>query len=147
MIKLTVFTPVYNRANTLERAYKSLELQTNKEFIWLIIDDGSTDNITQCIEEIKKAASFPVEYHRKENGGRHTAVNYSYNFLHTEYVVTLDSDDELLPDAVEKILNTWEKIPKEEYDRFWCISGREMYAHNGKMVGRPYPDGINDLKG
>lgn len=108
---------------------------------------GSTDNITQCIEEIKKAASFPVEYHRKENGGRHTAVNYSYNFLHTEYVVTLDSDDELLPDAVEKILNTWEKIPKEEYDRFWCISGREMYAHNGKMVGRPYPDGINDLKG
>ena len=147
MYELTVFTPAYNRANTIERAYKSLENQTSKEFIWLIIDDGSTDNTSEMIAQIKEHASFPIEYHRKENGGRHTAVNYSYQFLKTRYVVTLDSDDELLPDAVEKMLKTWNDIPKNEYDRFWCISGREMYAHNGKMVGAPYPEGINQLAG
>lgn len=145
--ELTVFTPTYNRATTLERAYKSLEIQTNKAFIWLIIDDGSTDNTAGMIDHIKKSAPFPVEYHRKENGGRHTAVNYSYQFLNTKYVVTLDSDDELLPDAVEKMLKTWNNIPQSEYDRFWCISGREMYAHNGEMVGKPYSEGINQLKG
>ena len=147
MKKLTVFTPTYNRANTLERAYNSLEAQTCKDFVWLIIDDGSTDNTQKIVEQIKRKATFPVEYHRKENGGRHTAVNYSYRFLKTEYVVTLDSDDELLPSAVEKMLNTWNYISTIDYDRFWCISGREMYAHNGQMVGKPYPEGINNLKG
>lgn len=147
MYELTVFTPAYNRSNTIARAYKSLENQTSKEFIWLIIDDGSTDNTSEMIAQIKEHASFPIEYHRKENGGRHTAVNYSYPFLKTKYVVTLDSDDELLPDAVEKMLKTWNGIPKNEYDRFWCISGREMYADNGEMVGKPYPEGINRLAG
>ncbi|MBO5051101.1 MAG: glycosyltransferase family 2 protein [Clostridia bacterium] len=147
MYDLTVFTPTYNRATTLERAYKSLEAQTDKTFIWLIIDDGSTDNTLEIIEKIKKIASFPVEYHKKENGGRHTAVNFSYQYLKTKYVVTLDSDDELLPNAVENMLNTWRSIPEEEYDRFWCISGREMYADSGTMVGRPYPPEINRLKG
>lgn len=147
MYELTVFTPAYNRANTLERAYRSLENQTSKEFIWLVIDDGSTDNTFELIAQIKENASFPIEYHRKENGGRHTAVNFSYQFLKTKYVVTLDSDDELLPDAVEKMLRTWNSIPKEEYDRFWCISGREMYADSGEMVGKPYPEGINQLRG
>lgn len=147
MVELTIFTPAYNRAKTLKRAYNSLELQTCKDFIWLIIDDGSTDNTKEVIDEIKKSASFPIEYHWKQNGGRHTAVNFSYKYLKTEYVVTLDSDDELMPKAVELILNTWHSIPKKEYDRFWCISGREMYAHNFEMVGKPYPDGINELRG
>lgn len=147
MKKLTVFTLAYNRAKTLERAYKSLELQTSKDFIWLIIDDGSTDNTMQLVEQLSKNSSFPIEYHRKENGGRHTAVNYSYQYLKTEYVVTLDSDDELVPDAVEKMLLTWSEIPKDEYDRFWCVTGREMYAHNGEMVGKPFPENINMLRG
>ena len=41
---LTVFTPTYNRAYCLHQCYESLKRQTNKDFIWLIIDDGSTDN-------------------------------------------------------------------------------------------------------
>ena len=147
MLELTVFTPAFNRVKTLERAYLSLEAQTCKDFVWLIIDDGSTDNTKELISKIKDKASFPVEYHWKENGGRHTAVNYSYNYLNTKYVVTLDSDDELLPNAVELMLNTWHSISNSDYDRFWCISGREMYAHNGEMVGKPYPEGINNLVG
>lgn len=147
MKELTVFTPTYNRATTLERAYKSLENQTSKEFIWLIIDDGSTDDTEKVVAEFKKNATFGIEYYKKENGGRHTAVNYSYQFLKTKYVVTLDSDDELLPNAVEKMLKTWNTIPIEDYERFWCITGREMDADTGCLVGKPFPHGINQLKG
>lgn len=147
MCKITVFTPTYNRARTLRIAFESLMNQTNHNFIWLIIDDGSTDNTSELIDEFKEKALFEIRYYWKENGGRHTAVNYSYQFLNTEYVITLDSDDELVPDAIEKILKIWESIPKEKYDKYWCISGREIYASNGLMVGKPYPPNINDLSG
>lgn len=146
-IKLTIFTPTYNREHTLTRAFDSLMRQTNKNFIWLIIDDGSKDNTPLLVEKFVEQADFQIEYHWKENGGRHTAVNYSYQFLKTEYVVTLDSDDELLDDAVEKILKIWNSIPSKDYDRFWCISGRELNYETGKIVGVPYPEGINNLHG
>ena len=41
MVLLTVFTPTYNRAHTLPEAYCSLKAQTSKNFLWLIVDDGS----------------------------------------------------------------------------------------------------------
>lgn len=147
MNTITVFTPTYNRAHTLTRAFNSLMKQTCKDFVWLVIDDGSTDNTRSVIDELKGKADFEIRYYWKKNGGRHTAVNYSYQYLDTPYVVTLDSDDELLPDAIEKMINTWKKIPATEYDRFWCISGREMNATTGKMVGKPYPKMINILSG
>lgn len=147
MSTITVFTPTYNRAKTLERAFESLTRQTSKDFEWLIIDDGSTDNTKSIVSDFISKADFPIHYYWKENGGRHTAVNYSYQYLSTPYVVTLDSDDELLPNAIEKMINTWNSIPLEEYDRFWCISGREEIAETGEMVGEPYPENINKLSG
>lgn len=86
MKSITVFTPAYNRAHTLRRAFESLKKQTCKDFEWLIIDDGSSDGTIELIEELKEEADFPVRYYWKENGGRHTAVNYSYQFLRTKYV-------------------------------------------------------------
>lgn len=144
---LTVFTPAYNRAHTLRRAFESLKKQTCKDFEWLIIDDGSTDGTSELIEIFKKEADFPVRYYWKENGGRHTAVNYSYQFLRTKYVVTLDSDDELTSDAVELMLRAWESVPKDRYNQIWCVSGREMDANTRRLVGAPYPNNINELSG
>lgn len=147
MSTITVFTPTYNRANTLKRAFESLMRQSSKDFEWLIIDDGSTDNTKSIVSDFISKADFPIHYYWKENGGRHTAVNFSYQYLNTPYVVTLDSDDELLPDAIEKMINTWKSIPQEDYERFWCISGREENAETGEMVGIPYPPNINQLHG
>lgn len=147
MPRITVFTPTFNRKNKLKIAFASLLKQTTHDFVWLIIDDGSTDGTDQLIAKFQEEADFQIIYKWKENGGRHTAVNYSYDFLQTEYVVTLDSDDELLPDAIEKMLKTWDSIPQNQYNRFWCISGREQYADTGEMVGKPYPQNINDLQG
>lgn len=147
MKTITVFTPAYNRARTLRRAFESLKRQTCKDFEWLIIDDGSSDGTDKLVEQFKREADFSIRYYWKENGGRHTAVNYSYQFLRTEYVVTLDSDDELTDNAIELMIKDWNEVPKDKYDKIWCVSGREMDANTHEFVGKPYPENINDLSG
>lgn len=147
MIKITVFTPTYNRKSKLRRAFNSLQNQTSKNFVWLIIDDGSTDGTCDLINDLINEASFPIEYHWKENGGRHTAANLSYQYIRTPYVVTLDSDDELVPNAIEMMIQTWEEMPDNKRKHCWCISGREAYFDTGKMIGHPYPEDINKYSG
>ena len=105
MEKLTIMTPTYNRAYILKRAYNSLINQTNKNFIWLIIDDGSNDNTEILVKEWIKDKKIKIEYYKKQNGGKHTAINFALDRLKTEYVVlTLDSDDYFTENAVDVIL-------------------------------------------
>ena len=56
--KVTILTPSYNRAHTLPRVFESLQKQTFKDFEWLVIDDGSTDNTKDLVEEFQKIADF-----------------------------------------------------------------------------------------
>ena len=98
---LSVFTPTFNRLNSLQEAYKSLLNQTDKDFYWLIIDDGSTDSTSIWIEETKKVAPFKIDYFYKPNGGKHTATQLAAQKCISEYLLILDSDDTLLPQAVE----------------------------------------------
>lgn len=81
--------------------------QSCKDFQWLVIDDGSSDNTKTVVESFIKNSDFCVEYHYKQNGGKHTALNYAHSFIKGDYVLILDSDDVLVPEAVEKILNAW----------------------------------------
>ena len=69
MKTITIFTPTYNRANTLVRTYKSLCYQTCKDFEWLIVDDGSNDNTSKLVEQWIVEADFVIRYIYKENGG------------------------------------------------------------------------------
>lgn len=109
-MKLTIITPTYNRKNNLRKCYESLKNQTMTCFKWLIIDDGSMDATDQLVKEwSKKSNPFFIEYHYKKNGGKHTALNYSHPFIDSELIMILDSDDYLLPDAVETICYDWEK--------------------------------------
>ncbi|MDR0306120.1 MAG: glycosyltransferase family 2 protein [Chitinispirillales bacterium] len=147
MAYVTVFTPTYNRKHTLKRAFESLQRQTFLDFIWLIVDDGSTDDTNELVEEFKKEAVFPIEYYYKENGGKHTAYNFSHEFVKTEYRITLDSDDELPDNTLEQIKKAWESIPQEDYDRFWCLRGRCIVAETGEVMSDEWPQGINTLKG
>lgn len=105
---LTVFTPSYNRAHTLGRTYMSLCRQTCKDFEWLIIDDGSTDNTRDVVQEWLFADNgFRIQYVYKENGGLHTGYNKAIELMETELCVCVDSDDWMPDDAVEKILSCW----------------------------------------
>ena len=115
-IRLTIFTPTYNRIKTLERTYRSLCNQTDKRFIWLIVDDGSTDNTENVVSEWKKADNgFEIRYVYKKNGGMHTAHNTAYENIDTELNTCIDSDDFMPNDAVRKILEFWERFGNEKY--------------------------------
>ena len=91
---LTIFTPAYNRAHTLPRTYDSLCGQSCKNFIWLIIDDGSTDNTAELVRDWQNCDNgFEIQYIYKENGGMHTAHNAAYANIRTELNTCIDSDD------------------------------------------------------
>lgn len=116
MESLTVFTPAYNRAHTLGRTYKSLCAQSNKDFIWMVVDDGSTDHTRQLVESWKKEdCGFQIVYIYKENGGMHTAHNTAYKNITTPLNVCIDSDDTMAPGAVEKILSFWKAHGSDRY--------------------------------
>ena len=132
-IQLTIFTPAYNRAHTLPRTLESLKKQQNKNFKWLIIDDGSTDDTKELVDKwLKDDYGFEIKYIYKENGGMHTAHNVAYQNIDTELNVCIDSDDCLAYDAVNKILNFWNKNKKGCYAG---IIGLDADL-NGNLIGK-----------
>ena len=113
--RITVFTPTYNRAFILEKLYRSLCTQSFLDFEWLIVDDGSVDETEQLIHSWKVEAQFEIRYFKTENGGKHRAINYGLHKAEGELFFTMDSDDELTPDALEKI-DKWFISIKDEDD-------------------------------
>lgn len=107
MATLTIFTPAYNRANTLARTYKSLCDQTSYDFEWLIIDDGSTDNTAELVKSWLSESRFKIRYIYQQNQGMHGAHNTAYQNIYTELNTCIDSDDYMPDDAVEQIVNYW----------------------------------------
>lgn len=104
---ITVLTPTYNRANLLPRCYECLRKQTKDNFEWLIVDDGSSDNTIEVVNALISNAEIPIRYIRKENGGKHTAVNLGVKNIKTIMTLILDSDDMLTPNAIETIEETY----------------------------------------
>lgn len=137
MVPLTVFTPTYNRADLLPRCFESMKRQTCKNFIWMIIDDGSTDNTRQIAEFwLRDSLDFELRYYHKENGGLHTAYNEAISHIETELCVCIDSDDFMPDDAVEKILTFWKACGSDEYAG---VVGLD-FDLEGKVIGDPLPE-------
>jgi len=131
---LTVFTPTYNREKALERTFRSLCAQSSNEFVWLIVDDGSTDGTAANVEEFKKRANFEIRYEYQENGGKMRAHNKGVNLCDTELFLCLDSDDILVPQAVETIITTW----RDHENSHFCIQGSKeragIVAYKGSVI-------------
>lgn len=100
---ISVFTPTYNRGSLISRVYESLERQTNKDFEWIIVDDGSTDDTEKIVAAFQEKATFPIAYKKKHNEGKHVAINVGSTMANGEWFFIVDSDDTLTPDAIEKI--------------------------------------------
>ena len=136
MPTLTVFTPAYNRAHTIGRTYESLKSQSCKDFKWLIIDDGSSDNTRELVEAWKKQDNgFEIEYIYKENGGMHTAHNVAYEHIDTELNVCIDSDDCMANDAISKIINAWDSVRDKNYAGLIGLDA-DM---EGNIIGNAFP--------
>lgn len=136
---ITICTPIYNRSYIIDKLYQSLCAQTVNRFEWLVIDDGSTDNIREIIEHyIAKEAGFVIRYYRQDNGGKHRAINYALDLAKHEYFLIVDSDDYLSPDAIEKVY-IWIEKTKDRKDLIG-VSGQRANP-DGKRLGR-FPKGI-----
>lgn len=141
MATLTVFTPAYNRAHTLGRTYESLLAQDNKDFVWLIVDDGSTDGTAQLVRTWQtRENGFQIQYLFKENGGMHTAHNTAYHNINTELNVCIDSDDVLSPGAVDAILRKWDAVKGHGYAG---IIGLDA-DFGGSIIGKGFPEGLTE---
>lgn len=100
---ITIITPTFNRAYLLENLYKSLCFQTNKDFEWLIVDDGSTDNTREIVDNFIKIANFKISYMYQQNKGKHAALNLGIEYINSDLTLIVDSDDYLLDTALENI--------------------------------------------
>jgi glycosyltransferase involved in cell wall biosynthesis len=134
----TVFTPTYNRADTLHRVYVSLAAQTFRDFEWLIGDDGSTDDTARLAERWRQEAHFPVRYFRQPHQGKHIAFNNAVRSARGELFLTLDSDDACLPQALARLKHHWDAIPDAERERFSAVSVLCMDQH-AVLVGTRFP--------
>lgn len=140
MKTLTIFTPAYNRAHTIGRTYESLLRQTSKDFEWLVVDDGSTDDTGLLVRGWIDEGKIPIRYIRQENQGMHGAHNTAYRNINTELNTCIDSDDFMPDDAVEKIVNFWKKFGSEEYAGIIGLDQTE----DGKIIGKDFPSDMKD---
>ena len=137
MATLTVFTPTYNRAYVLKQCYDSLCRQTCKDFVWMIVDDGSSDNTKEIVDEwMANDNGFEIRYVYKQNGGMHTGHNKAYELIDTELNVCIDSDDFMPDDAVELIVNFWEENKDSSYSGIIAL---DVYK-NGQVIGKELPN-------
>lgn len=110
----TIFTPTYNRAYTLPRLYESLKEQKIDDFEWLIIDDGSTDETENLVQKwIKENSRFAIRYYKKQNEGKPRAINFGIKYAEGKFFFMVDSDDYLLPDALQKMYEWCREIEKD----------------------------------
>jgi len=139
---LTVFTPAYNRAYTLHKCYGSLLRQTSKDFVWVIIDDGSTDNTKELVKSWIYENKIEIRYYYQENQGMHGAHNKAYEVIDTELNVCIDSDDYMTDNAVEVITEFWKKNRKEELAGFGALNLFE----DRKVIGTEFPKYLKSSK-
>ena len=144
-MKLTVFTPTYNRKELLKRAYESLCAQTCRDFVWLIVDDGSEDGTGDVVKKWMEESDFPIRYAAFPNGGKMRAHNRGVELCETDWFVCLDSDDVLARDAVELIYSCREETKDKG------VAG--IVAHKGRneretLYGKDFPEeGYSTLYG
>lgn len=111
---VTVFTPTYNRAYILGNLYHSLQRQTCMDFEWLIVDDGSADDTKALVASWQGEENpFPIRYIYQENGGKCRAINRGLKEADGRLFFTVDSDDYLTDDAIEKVIRWDGELPKD----------------------------------
>lgn len=140
----TIFIPTFNRAHTLPRAFESIEKQTWRDFEVLIVDDGSTDDTKELVDAWRDRVDFPVRYHWQPNQGKHAAHNTALKFIRGYFTVVLDSDDMLVPNALERFKFHWDQIPESERGGYAGIEGLCAFMEDERISGGRFPQAVFD---
>lgn len=136
-VDIAILTPTYNRAYTLSRLYDSLMRQKSKHFIWVIVDDGSTDNTKEVVDKFINP-DFLIKYIYKKNGGKHTAINLGMEYIDTPYTFIVDSDDFLTDNAMELIKQWTNDI--EGLSGFAGVAGIRVKNDKVNSIIGQFPD-------
>lgn len=137
MAKITIHTATYNRAYILGKAYNSLKNQTCKDFEWIITDDGSTDNTEKMVKEwIARENEFHIQYNKLPHVGIPRALNSGISLAQSDWFMRLDSDDTILPNTVELVIEWLKEI--EDDERFAGIGFARCFP-NGKYMKNQEP--------
>lgn len=141
---ITILTPTYNRASLLPRLFDSLLRQTSKDFEWIVVDDGSTDDTREVVANLKEkcGGAFPMGYVYKANGGKHMAINIGAERARGELLFIADSDDLLTDDALETVANSWHDISDDK--SFAGIAGLDIAMDTREVIGSGLPQGHID---
>lgn len=133
--KITIITPTYNRAHTLPRVYESLKNQTFKDFIWLIMDDGSTDATKVLVDQFQAENLMQIEYISHQNQHKFITVFKGVEKVDTPYFMVVDSDDSYPANALELLYKEVNAIKNQQ--RYISIMGLSQYP-DGSIVGNAY---------
>ncbi|WP_300673829.1 glycosyltransferase family 2 protein [Soonwooa sp.] len=134
--KITIVTPTFNRAHTLERSYESLKKQSFRDFKWIIMDDGSSDNTKDLVEQFKSENIFDIDYFWNENRHKFITVFEGIKKVTSPYFMILDSDDTYPENALQILFDESEKIQNQaDYIGIIGLSADE----NGNVVGDKFP--------
>lgn len=136
----TIFTPTFNRRETLPRVYQSLLAQdlSREGFEWLVVDDGSSDGTGALFDEWIQKAPFPIRYLWQPNGGKHRAWNRGVQEARGELFVCVDSDDSIPANALSTLESIWSRIPESKRAEVAGILAR-CQDPEGKALGPLFP--------
>lgn len=144
-MRITVFTPAYNRGYIIEQLYRSLQRQTYRDFEWLVVDDGSKDDTEQRFAAfLSEENDFSIRYIKTENGGKHRAVNRGLTMAEGELFFIVDSDDYLADNALEWIDRVEKSIPETIKGEFCGVCGLKGYE-NGSIIGSTFDQDYLDI--
>ena len=142
-MKFTVFTPTFQRGHTLHRVYNSLLCQTLRDFEWIIVDDGSTDQTADIVLKWQKENKFSIYYEKQANQGKHVAINVGVKLSKGELFLIADSDDEFPPNALQTFNDIWINIPLSCRSNFSGVTG--LCVDNSRnIIGNKFPSDIFD---
>ena len=127
-IGVSIIVPVYNAERYLNRCLKSLKEQTFQNFEVIFVNDGSTDNSQQILEEFAQANLERFHIFTKENGGQSSARNMALPYIKGEYATFLDSDDYYDKKYLEILYYTAKKNNSDV-----VISGQKKVDESGKV--------------
>jgi glycosyltransferase involved in cell wall biosynthesis len=136
---VTVLTSTYNRAGLLQRVYVSICKQFGVNFQWVIVDDGSSDDTKDLLLTFANEELIPICICVKNNTGKADSLNAVMGHISSEFVVNLDSDDELIEGSLSKMLHEWEQIPESDREHFFGVCGLCVDGLSGEVIGDTYP--------
>jgi glycosyltransferase involved in cell wall biosynthesis len=134
---ISVVTATYNRAATLPALYASIAAQ-DTDVEWVVVDDGSSDDTVDVLTGMAETAPFPIRLLRQPNRGKHVALNRGIPMARGTMAVLVDSDDELLPGGLTRLLRRWHEIPPGRRNDFFGVVGR-CVDEKGRRIGDVFP--------